>query len=288
MQITSHALIDTGALIVGKTNEEVAVFLSDKLDREFQGVVFFQEKEGWLVLERNGRRLPLGQSSVCERDAFVYFDESHCRGADMKLKPTAHAVITLGPLMCKDKFMQGAGRLRLLGSKSQRLTIAIIPETCSNIHQILNQSSTDEISVRDVLQWVFDNTVFVNRQLMPSWIVNGAHYVESQLKRMIPLESEVVSLADLYGGPCKSGRFIDIARSSFASLQTFPETSRLKIIQKEIFSRCERWETSSVTTSHHSLEEECEREREQEREQEKEVEEEKLTFKASQEGPVVC
>jgi hypothetical protein len=56
----------------------------------------------------------LGSSPIHERDAFVFFDESRCRGADMKLKPKAVAALTIGPGMCKDKLMQAAGRMRLL------------------------------------------------------------------------------------------------------------------------------------------------------------------------------
>jgi hypothetical protein len=45
-------------------------------------------------------------SPIKEKDAFIYFDESHCRGSDMKLKSNAVALLTLGRKMCKDKLMQ--------------------------------------------------------------------------------------------------------------------------------------------------------------------------------------
>lgn len=62
------------------------------------------------------------QSPIKPRDAFVYFDDSRCRGADLKLSPSAVALITVGVKMCKDKLMQAAGRMRALG-KGQRVQL---------------------------------------------------------------------------------------------------------------------------------------------------------------------
>jgi hypothetical protein len=64
----------------------------------------------------------LQQSPIKPRDAFVYFDDSRCRGADLKLSPSAVALITVGVKMCKDKLMQAAGRMRALG-KGQRVQL---------------------------------------------------------------------------------------------------------------------------------------------------------------------
>jgi hypothetical protein len=68
--------------------------------------VFFDiESNSWYVLARNGSKAAHGSSPIHEKDAFVFFDESRCRGADMKLKPSAQATLTIGPSMCKDKLM---------------------------------------------------------------------------------------------------------------------------------------------------------------------------------------
>ena len=55
----------------------------------------------WRVLMRGGRTVPLGSSPILERDCFVFFDESRCRGADMKLRADATAVVTVGQGMGK-------------------------------------------------------------------------------------------------------------------------------------------------------------------------------------------
>ena len=77
------ALIDAGALMAGAPrNKDVAVSLADYLDPEvFHGVVYFDNV--WWVRDSDGREWPKHLSPIRERDAFVYFDESRCRGADM-------------------------------------------------------------------------------------------------------------------------------------------------------------------------------------------------------------
>lgn len=86
------------------------------IDSDRQGVVYFNcDARSWYVRNRRGRCCPQSSSAIHERDALVYFDESRCRGADMKLKPSAIAVLTVGPGMSKDKLVQAAGRMRKLG-----------------------------------------------------------------------------------------------------------------------------------------------------------------------------
>jgi len=124
------ALVDAGAAMAGWSNSEVADEAMQRLqaaDSHLKGVVFFDQKENtWYVRSRLCASWPHG-SSPHERDCFVYYDESHCRGADMKLRADALAVLTLGPDMSKDTLMQAAGRLRKL-DQGQRLLFAVPPE----------------------------------------------------------------------------------------------------------------------------------------------------------------
>ena len=52
----------------------------------------------------------------------MIFDEARTRGADIKMKKDTVAMLSLSANMTKDKLMQAAGRLRLLG-RSQQLFI---------------------------------------------------------------------------------------------------------------------------------------------------------------------
>lgn len=85
--------------MAGLSNHEVAIKILTFLPQSspLKGVVYFYVAENtWYLINRPGRRWPLGSSPIHESDAFVYFDESRCRGADMKLKSDAKAVLTIG------------------------------------------------------------------------------------------------------------------------------------------------------------------------------------------------
>lgn len=138
--------------------------------QQFKGVVFFASKtaglpksiehSGWHVMDKQKCILSKNRSPIHEADAFVLFDEARCRcgpshdaetvlqqcstvkllplcrGSDMKLKPNAKAILTLGPGMCRDKLMQAAMRMRQL-EHSQTLTLVPNSEVsrCFRVHQ---------------------------------------------------------------------------------------------------------------------------------------------------------
>eukprot|EP00899_Mesostigma_viride_P003650 jgi/Mesvir1/13286/Mv16551-RA.1 len=89
----------------------------------FPGVVYFDTGlREWIVRDRSGWCVPLSHSPIAPADAFVIYDESRCRGTDLKLHPEALALVTLSARMTKDKLMQAAGRMRQL-DKGQRLLL---------------------------------------------------------------------------------------------------------------------------------------------------------------------
>ena len=106
------ALRDVGGAMAGTNNAQVAqelVSMLKEVDRPtHRGVVYFNGRsESWHVLEiDNQRDIELRSSSLQDSDCFVFFDESHCRGVDKKLKRESRALVTLEPKMTKDKFLQ--------------------------------------------------------------------------------------------------------------------------------------------------------------------------------------
>lgn len=73
----------------------------------FKGVTYYDPHlGGWAVVEPAGRRLPRHASPTPERDTFVVYDDARCRGADLRLRPDAVGLVTLGPGINKDKVMQ--------------------------------------------------------------------------------------------------------------------------------------------------------------------------------------
>jgi hypothetical protein len=71
-----HALIDTGALITGMTNYEVARFLLDNGLPTMEGVVFLDRQDRQMILLRaSGKVLPLVQCGVSKEKRFTFYDQ---------------------------------------------------------------------------------------------------------------------------------------------------------------------------------------------------------------------
>eukprot|EP00658_Telonema_sp_P-2_P081848 TRINITY_DN8499_c0_g1_i1.p1 TRINITY_DN8499_c0_g1~~TRINITY_DN8499_c0_g1_i1.p1 ORF type:complete len:1069 (-),score=314.54 TRINITY_DN8499_c0_g1_i1:392-3598(-) len=134
-----HALIDTGALVTGLTNEEVADVLLSRLPGNFKGVVYLDRSDRQMILLRNGRAVPLSQSGLAWRDRFSFYDQVHTTGMDIKQFPSARAVVTIGKDMTFRDFAQGSFRMRNIGPGGQHVHLYIISEVAQRIRQELSQ-----------------------------------------------------------------------------------------------------------------------------------------------------
>lgn len=123
-----HALIDSGALITGKTNLEVAQYLLEHGLKDMDGVVYLDSGDNKRVLVRDGMRsLDLSQSGIPKHRRFAFYDQIHTTGTDLKLPLNATGAITLGKFMTFRDYAQAAFRLRQIG-QGQKLHILMIPE----------------------------------------------------------------------------------------------------------------------------------------------------------------
>lgn len=180
-----------GAQLADMELKDVAAFLVDGLterQRSHPGaaaansVVFFQSagttaasggpsearaQAGWYVMDMHRRVMRKDRCPVAEADAFVLFDEAHCRGSDMKLRPDACAVLTLGPDMGREKLVQSAARMRQL---EKRQTVALLgtAEVCRSIRETCGLRATTGIQPKDVVEWVLWNTAEGNAQVRPA------------------------------------------------------------------------------------------------------------------------
>lgn len=209
----ADALIDCGALMSGATPAEAAEVLLPELDSDpetgFQGVVYFDTDLGqWAVLDRLGRRMPKHKSPIRDRDAFAYFDESRCRGADLKLRHDATAVVTVGHGMCKEKLMQAAGRMRMLG-RSQTLAFTGTENISSQIRETwlaahpsvpLPLGPMDALNSRHLLSWVLHNTVEATAHGLLEWATQGTHFGAMKGQPDKAQMPEQLELAEFYAG----------------------------------------------------------------------------------------
>ena len=125
---TVHALIDTGALITGMSNLDVARYLLSHGLTDFAGVVFLDELDRKMILVRStGHVVPLATSGVPPEARFAFYDQIHTTGMDIQHRLNACAVLTLGKDMVFRDYAQGAYRMRGI-AKGQTIRLYVIPE----------------------------------------------------------------------------------------------------------------------------------------------------------------
>ena len=152
-----HALIDTGALITGMDNREVAEFLMLHLNPNMEGVVYLDRSDRKMVLMRDsGRSVSLDQCGLRPENRFTFFDQVHTTGMDIKQGPIAHAVVTVGKDMTFRDYAQGAYRMRGIGI-GQTIEVYLIPEVVNRIREDLVSPTGDYLV--DVPAWLLLNSM---------------------------------------------------------------------------------------------------------------------------------
>lgn len=229
----AQALIDTGALLAGVTSNDAAAFAAATLRRDghhLQGVTYFDSRKNvdcWMVLEKSGGEeatiaaTPLASASLTERDTFVIFDEARTRGADMKLRVDASAVVTLGPRLTKDKLMQGAGRMRQLGC-DQTLRFVSFGDVAQQI------SRDAEFDVDGVLNWVMANTTAEATRGLVEWAGSGLQFERARRDSAGETIVDDWSLKTLYAGGHQAEMIAKIVQKKVFALfgDAHPEMAR--------------------------------------------------------------
>lgn len=136
------ALIDVGALITGYTNAAVAALLLEiGLGDWAAGVVFLDENdEKQIHVRATGRVVPLSQCGIPVEARFVFYDQIHTTGMDIKHAPNARAALTVGKDMVFRDLAQGAFRMRGIGA-GQTVTLLVVPEVCELVGRQLGKAT---------------------------------------------------------------------------------------------------------------------------------------------------
>ena len=114
---TYSALIDTGALITGYSNEQVARLLLDFGLDGMDACVFIDGDDRRMVVDRlDGPPVPLARSGIKLEKRFTFYDQVHTTGMDIKQALDAVAVVTLGKDMTLRDYSQVSWLARELGS----------------------------------------------------------------------------------------------------------------------------------------------------------------------------
>ena len=109
-----NALIDTGALITGYSNQQVARLLLKFGLEGMDACVFIDSDDRRMVVDRlGGPPVPLARSGIKLEKRFTFYDQVHTTGMDIKQALDAVAVVTLGKDMTLRDFSQVGLNCRL-------------------------------------------------------------------------------------------------------------------------------------------------------------------------------
>eukprot|EP00808_Paulinella_micropora_P020702 g53334.t1 len=129
-----NALIDSGALITGLGNLEVARELLSRGLPHVDGVVYLDGRDRKMVLVRTPGLpasgwpvLPIEQCGIALKRRFAFYDQIHTTGMDIQHCLDATAALTLGKDMSWRDYAQGAYRMRGIGH-GQSVEILLVPE----------------------------------------------------------------------------------------------------------------------------------------------------------------
>lgn len=173
LRLGASALIDVGGLMAGAKASDIIKFVAQWIESrlretaDFRGIVYFSvETNQWMVYQLESKQnVALDRSAIKEDRCFVYFDESRCRGSDMKLLASAGAVVTLDKRMTKDKFLQGCARMRKLGRDNQWLVIAGNEETLSK-----------KSSVKNVVEGIIETSIHTSQKALLTYFDRAQNF----------------------------------------------------------------------------------------------------------------
>ncbi|KAK7975570.1 hypothetical protein PG989_014033 [Apiospora arundinis] len=176
-ELPVQVILDVGALIVDLDNDEVArKWLEMTPNSDKEAVIFLNREDDMLVMDRNGSVEPFLTSSFVENtDAcFVFLDEAHTRGIDLRLPDHYRAATTLGPKLTKDRLVQACMRMRKLG-KGQSV-IFFVPNEIQKKINAVRPLHNAPVQVCDVLCWSIAETWADTRRSVALWAQQGLRH----------------------------------------------------------------------------------------------------------------
>ncbi|EPS45484.1 hypothetical protein H072_529 [Dactylellina haptotyla CBS 200.50] len=173
-----QVLLDVGAAILELNNKQVAAkWLELENPSHIEGAVFFGQDDELLVMRRDKKIESFRTSALSQQldKVLVYLDEAHTRGTDLKLPVGTRAIVTLGPNLAKDKFVQGCMRMRKLG-KGHTLAFISSPDIYAQIQKEARKSEAQEVNVSDVLLWTMLESCRQIQHGFSTWADQGFKY----------------------------------------------------------------------------------------------------------------
>jgi hypothetical protein len=131
-----RVILDVGAHILLQ-NEEVSTRLLELFvgDSAQIAVVYFDDHDELVVNTKDGCTESLLISPFAQQldKCFVYLDDAHARGTDLKLPIGSRAAVTLGPKLTKDRLVQGMKFILSCYTPVKMLNLFL---ACMRMHQL--------------------------------------------------------------------------------------------------------------------------------------------------------
>ncbi|EGG19527.1 hypothetical protein DFA_00105 [Cavenderia fasciculata] len=220
-----NILIDAGALMIGKSNEDVVKrWLELESATRIDGALFF-ENDKLTTIDREGKKFIFSQSPLSDRldRVLVYLDDYHTRGVDIKLPINSNAIVTVGNKITKEKLLQACMRMRKLG---QGQTISILISKNLGIELKNDRGELEPLSrppdILDILKWTIQNTIEFITNSFIQWTFQGMMNARSK---------SAISLLEMDNVENKNKSTI------FSKLVSFPETLSLYDLYSGLYKR---------------------------------------------------
>ncbi|OKL60912.1 hypothetical protein UA08_03562 [Talaromyces atroroseus] len=272
MDQPTQVILDVGAQILESNFKVAKEWLEMTPESRCRAIVFLDDNDEIVVLDRKGWVEPLHISPFAKQmeACYVYLDECHTRGTDLRLPKDYRAAVTLGANLTKDKLVQACMRMRKLG-QGQSVVFLIPEEIELKIRSCVSKEENQSLEVSDVLQWAISETMIDTSHNIALWAVQGARYQRQSC------------IWQHYGGRAKMAvnRAKELLEDDAATLEQryspgvrtelpLLEDQYLKYPHmQEIIQRCRQFKNLDVVNA--SLYEEQERELALEQEREREV-----------------
>ncbi|CAF4113865.1 unnamed protein product [Adineta steineri] len=300
--VNSHlniqVILDVGALFIDGTNHQIATKWLNLLDKSKIDYAVYFESDEVFVSDRLNRFHAFSTSPASERlDRCVfYLDEIHTRGTDFKFPSGFRAAVTLGNGLTKDRLVQACMRMRKLGichwlsfwsSNEVHHQIEMLKRNSSSSSSSdQNKHSSEEVTLADILRWVYENTQQATWDGLHHWATQSLsfqrkvtafrniyqnnyqqRYTNTMMEQLAKdcLENEILDLKSMYG-PSKTWQ--TIYEIYCARYEYFQICSSIEI-HEAVSKRLKEYSGSKKLLSQ-LLDEEQQRELEQEQEMEEE------------------
>lgn len=149
-----RALIDSGSLLYGLSNEAVAEGILEHIAAnrpDLLAVVYFNSQNELVIQEKDKRAVSLANSSIPMEKRITYFDQSHTFGADIPQAIATGGEVSIGEKTNFEEFMQASWRMR--GLKTAQQQISVLVNTAAK--KVI--TTEEKLHIRDVITFTKHN-----------------------------------------------------------------------------------------------------------------------------------